>query len=59
MAQISWERMELLFIDMNWLVQGVPMTKRRTNHNYTEYDTCYAILSDLKYKSNDDCAAIF
>lgn len=35
------------------------MTRRRTNPNYTKYDACYAVLSDLKHESNDDCAAIF
>ena len=50
--------MGLLFILMNWLLHGVPATRRWTNPNYTEYDACYATESDLKHESNADSVAL-
>ena len=50
--------MGLLFITMNWLLQGMPATRRCTNSNYAEYDACYATESDLKHESNADSVAL-
>ena len=50
--------MRLLFIAMNWLLQGVPATRWWTNPNYTKYDACYGIESDLKHESNAECVAL-
>ena len=47
-----------LFIAMNWLLQGMPTIRRRTNPNYTEYDACYATESHVKRESNADSVAL-
>ena len=49
-ARIFWKIMGLLFIDMNWLLQGVPTTRHWTKPNYTESSIRFAEETDSKHK---------
>lgn len=52
MTKSSCERMRLLFIAMNWILQVVPLTRQWTNSNYTERSACFAIESNDDYNAS-------